>query len=142
MDFSLQLQSQKKVCYVNRQCDINATSKVSSSRSCAYQKMYACGFMSVVNDAGDLGGSGINRVVEESYVNKYCHVWWNGSDWYVVFGRIYYAYDNAGNKSQPLYLWELMNDIYTENLTKYFQYQNGTWELKPGMSCPTEHPLL
>lgn len=140
-NYSLTLQQQGKVCFTNWQCNVNAQSKISSSRSCAYRKTTSCGEPWPAETAGDEGGSGINRL-ESTTVNKLCKFQWQGGNYYIVWGFAYYAVDNAGNRSQPLYVWELMNDVYSENLLNYFRYNNGSWELKSGMSCPTQWPLL
>ena len=140
-NFSLQLQAEGRQCFTERQCNKDPMSKITSSRSCAYRKTTSCGEPWVVSAAGDEGGSGVNRVVVNG-LDKLCKFYWNGGQYHIVWGWEYYVVDNAGNRSQSLYLWELMNDVYTTNLLDYFQYYNGSWELKPGMSCPTEHPLL
>ena len=131
--YSLTLQSQGKACFTERQCNTNETSKIFTSRSCAYRKTEACGEPWPVEDAGDSGGSGVKGLYS-NYVNKSCKITWNGAQYYTVWGWEYYVLDNAGNRSTSMYLWELMNDVYSINLLNYYKYRNGTWELKG--SCP------
>ena len=131
--YSLTLQSQGKACFTERQCNVNATSKIFTSRSCAYRKTEACGEPWPVEDAGDSGGSGVKGLYT-NHVNKSCQFTWRGDKYYTVWGWEYYVIDNAGNRSASMYFWELMNDVYTVNLLNYYKYRNGTWELKGG--CP------
>lgn len=140
-NYSVTLQNQGKICYEVRKCNISPTTKTTSARNCAYHKRYPCGYMSIVSSAGDKVSNGVSSGVKQvnygSNVNKYCRFNYSNSTYYVVFARVYYAYDNAGNRSQPLYHWELMNDVFDGNLTDRFYYSNGTWVMKSGTSCPS-----
>lgn len=140
-NYSLQLQSQGNECFTERQCNTSATSKIKTSRNCSYRKVKPCGEPWVAADAGDEGGSGVKGTYTNG-LSKLCKFSWKEGVYHIVWGWEYYIVDNAGNRSASLYLWELMNDVYTTNLLNYFEVRNGTWELKPGKSCPTEHPLL
>ena len=140
-DYSVTLQNQGTICYETRNCDISPTTKTSSARNCAYHKRYPCGYMNIVSSAGDRVSNGVSSGVKKvdfgSNVNKYCPFKYSNSSYYVVYARVYYAYDNAGNRSHPLYHWELMNDVFDGNLKDRFSYSNGTWVMKSGASCPT-----
>ena len=140
-NYSQQLKNEGRECFTERQCNISLDSKVNTPRVCSYRKNTSCGEPWPVYFAGDEGGSGYGHFVTTS-IGRLCKFSWSGEVHNVVWGWEYRVYDQAGNQSQPLYLWELMNDVYSENLLNYFEVRNGAWELKPGKSCPTEWPLL
>ena len=140
-NYSQQLKDEGRECFTERQCNISLDSKVTVPRVCSFRKTTSCGEPWPVYFAGDEGGSGYDRFVTTE-IGRLCKFAWNGKEYHAVWGWEYRVYDKAGNQSQPLYLWELMNDVYSENLLNYFEVRNGAWELKPGKSCPTEWPLL
>ena len=140
-NYSQQLKNEGRECFTERQCNISENSKVTTPRTCSYRKTTSCGEPWPVYSAGDEGGSGFNHFTTTG-IGRLCKFTWNGEVHHVVWGWEYRAYDNAGNVSQPLYLWELMNDVYSDNLLNYFEVRNGAWELRPGKSCPTQWPLL
>ena len=140
-NYSQQLKNEGRECFTERQCNISLDSKVNVPRVCSFRKTTSCGEPWPVYFAGDEGGSGYDRFVTTE-IGRLCKFAWSGNEYHAVWGWEYRVYDKAGNQSQPLYLWELMNDVYSENLLNYFEVRNGAWELKPGKSCPTEWPLL
>lgn len=140
-NYSQQLKNEGRECFTERQCNISLDSKVNVPRVCSFRKNTSCGEPWPVYFAGDEGGSGYDRFVITE-IGRLCKFAWSGKEYHAVWGWEYRVYDKAGNQSQPLYLWELMNDVYSENLLNYFEVRNGAWELKPGKSCPTEWPLL
>ena len=140
-NYSQQLKNEGRECFTERQCNISLDSKVNVPRVCSFRKTTSCGEPWPVYFAGDEGGSGYDRFVTTE-IGRLCKFAWSGKEYHAVWGWEYRVYDKAGNQSQPLYLWELMNDVYSENLLNYFEVRNGAWELKPGKSCPTEWPLL
>ena len=140
-NYSQQLKDEGRECFTERQCNISLDSKVNVPRVCSFRKTTSCGEPWPVYFAGDEGGSGYDRFVTTE-IGRLCKFAWSGNEYHAVWGWEYRVYDKAGNQSQPLYLWELMNDVYSENLLNYFEVRNGAWELKPGKSCPTEWPLL
>lgn len=135
------MKNEGRECFTERQCNISLDSKVNVPRVCSFRKTTSCGEPWPVYFAGDEGGSGYDRFVTTE-IGRLCKFAWSGKEYHAVWGWEYRVYDKAGNQSQPLYLWELMNDVYSENLLNYFEVRNGAWELKPGKSCPTEWPLL
>ena len=140
-NYSQQLKDEGRECFTERQCNISLDSRVNVPRVCSFRKTTSCGEPWPVYFAGDEGGSGYDRFVTTE-IGRLCKFAWSGNEYHAVWGWEYRVYDKAGNQSQPLYLWELMNDVYSENLLNYFEVKNGAWELKPGKSCPTEWPLL